>query len=70
VGRRPEERTVKKVFKNISEGKESVGNPRRRWLDNVANELNKMGVTGWRKIARDRDAWKLILKVARVLPRP
>jgi len=39
-------------------------------LDNVANELNKMGVTGWRKIARDRDAWKLILKVVRVLLRP
>jgi hypothetical protein len=27
----------------------------------------KMGVRAWRKIAEDRDAWKLILKEARVL---
>ena len=65
--RKPEARTVKVVYKNISEGKGSVGKPRRRWLDNVANDMNKMGVRGWRKIARDRDAWKLVLKQARVL---
>jgi hypothetical protein len=29
-----------------------------------------MGVIGWRKIARDRDAWKLILKEPRVQYRP
>jgi hypothetical protein len=26
-----------------------------------------MGVTGWRKIARDGGAWKLILKEAKVV---
>jgi hypothetical protein len=26
-------RTVKKVFKNIPEGKRSVGKPRKRWLE-------------------------------------
>lgn len=61
---------MKAVFKNISERKGFVGKPRRRWLDNVANDLNKMGVRGWRNIARDRDAWKLILKGARILLRP
>jgi len=31
-----EEKTVKKVFfRNIPEGKRSVGNPRKRWLDSV-----------------------------------
>ena len=39
----PEERTVK-MFKNTAEGKGSVGNPRKRWLDDVENNLNKMGV--------------------------
>jgi hypothetical protein len=29
-----------------------------------------MCVRGWRKIARDRDAWKLILKEAKVLHWP
>jgi hypothetical protein len=45
----PEERTVKKVFKNISEGKRSVGNPRKRWVDDVENYLKKMGVRDFRR---------------------
>jgi hypothetical protein len=66
----PEERTVKKLLKNIAEGKRSVGKPRKRWLDDFENDLTKTGVRGWRKIARDRDAWRLILKKARVLYGP
>jgi hypothetical protein len=66
----PEERTVKKVFKNIPEGRRSVGKSRKRWLDDVENNLNKMGVRGWRKILGYRDAWKLLLKKARVLHGP
>jgi len=33
--RMPEERSVKKVFKTIPDGKTSVGNPRKIWLDDV-----------------------------------
>jgi hypothetical protein len=66
----PEERTVKKVFKNIPEGKRSAGKPRKRRLNDVENDLNKIGVRGCRKIARDRDIWKLILKEVRVLHGP
>jgi hypothetical protein len=38
--------TVKKVFKDILEGKGSFGKPRKRWLDDVENDLKKMGVRG------------------------
>jgi hypothetical protein len=65
--RMPHERTVKKVFKNILEGKRSFGKPRQRWLDDVENDLKKMGVRGWRKIVMDRAVWKLILKESKVL---
>jgi hypothetical protein len=41
---------VKKVFKDISEGKTSVGEPRKRWFDDIENDMKKMGVRGWRKI--------------------
>jgi len=40
---------------------------RKMWLDDVENDLKQIGVRGWRKMARDRNAWKLILKEARVL---
>jgi hypothetical protein len=52
----PEERRVKKAFKNIPEEKRSVGKPRKRWLDDFQNDLKKMGVTGRIKITTDRDA--------------
>ena len=65
-----ENRTVKKVFKYVQQGKKSVGKPIYSWLDAVENNPKKVGVTGWRKRARDRDAWKLILKEAKVLLGP
>jgi hypothetical protein len=42
----PEDRTVREVFKNIPEGKRSIGKPRKRLLDNVENYLKKMDVIG------------------------
>jgi len=41
--------------------------PRKKWLDDVENDLKKMDVRGWRKIARNRDASKLTLKEARIV---
>jgi hypothetical protein len=66
----PEEGAVKKVFMNILEGKRSIGKPRKRRLGEVENYLKKMTVRGWKKIARDNGAWKLILKEASVLHGP
>jgi len=40
-----EGKTVKKVFRSIPEGKRSVGNPRKRWLDKVENDLNPLAYT-------------------------
>jgi len=63
VERMPQERTVKEMFKTVPEGKRVVGKSRKRWL----YDDEKMGVRSWRKMYRDREAWKLILKEARVL---
>jgi len=34
-------------------------------LDDVENDLKEKDIRGWRKIARNTDAWKLILKEVR-----
>jgi hypothetical protein len=44
VERISDERTVKKMFKNIREGKWSVGKPRKKWWDDVENDLKKICV--------------------------
>jgi hypothetical protein len=44
IERLPEERTVKKVFKNIQEGKTWSGKPRNIWLDDVKHVPKKMGI--------------------------
>ena len=53
---------MKEVFKNTPEGKSTVGKPRKIWLDDIENDLKKMGVRGWRKLSEGTDSWKLILK--------
>jgi hypothetical protein len=49
VERTPGEIAVRKVFKNIPEGKNLMVKSRRRSWDDVQNDLKKMGVRGWRK---------------------
>jgi len=46
----PEEKNVKKMFKNISEEKKSsFGRPRKRKRGDVKNDLKEMGVRGLKK---------------------
>jgi hypothetical protein len=35
-------------------------------LEDVENDLKEKYIRGWKKIARNREAWKLILKEARL----
>ena len=58
VLRMPETRTLRKIFDTLPEGKRRRGRPRRRWLDAVEEDLQVMGVSGYRAAARDRDLWR------------
>ena len=44
VERMPEERTVKKMFRSIPEGKRSVSKAENWWLNIAENDLKEIGV--------------------------
>jgi hypothetical protein len=35
---------------------------RKRWLNNVEDDMKKMDVRSWRKIAKNKNGWKFILR--------
>jgi len=45
VERMSEERVAKRLYQIIPEGSRSVGRPRLRWMDEVREDLRRMGVT-------------------------
>jgi hypothetical protein len=53
VERMQEEETLKKILKNSAEGKRSVEKPRNRWLDEIENDLIKMGVRDLRNMVKN-----------------
>jgi len=58
--RMSEERVVKRLYQNTAEGSRSVGRPRLRWMDDMREDLRRMGVTIWRICAHRRDDWKMV----------
>jgi hypothetical protein len=67
VERMSEERVVKRLHQNTPEGSRNVGRPRLRWMDDVKEDVRRMGVTNWRIRAHRRDDWKKVVKEAKVL---
>jgi hypothetical protein len=67
VERMEDSRSVKKIFKGKPEGRRGTGRPRKRYLDDVEDDLKQLGVMGWRRKASEREEWTKILKEAKAL---
>jgi len=62
-----EGRVVKRLYQNSAEGSRSVGRRKLRWMDDVREDLRRMGVTNWRIRAHRREDWKMVMKEVKVL---
>jgi len=55
-----ETRFVKKSFEGKLEGRRGRGRPRLRWINDVEDDLSKLGVKRWRTKALNREEWASI----------
>jgi hypothetical protein len=55
-----EKRNAYRILVGKPEGKRPLGNPRRRWEDNIKMDLREIGWGGmdWIDLAQDRDQWR------------
>jgi len=65
VIRMNETRYVKKIFEGKLEGRRGRGRPRLRWIDDVEDDLRKLGVKQWTAKALDREEWASIIREAK-----
>ena len=57
--------SVKKIFGGKLEGRRRRGRPRLRWINDVEDDLRKLGVKWWRMKALDREEWASIIREAK-----
>jgi len=57
-----ETRSVKKTFEGKLEGRKRRGRPRLKWINDVEDDLRKLGVKRWRTKALDREEWASIIR--------
>ena len=52
-----------RVLVGKPEGKRPLGRPRRRWVDNIRNDVQEVGCgyMDWIELAQDRDRWRTLV---------
>jgi len=49
--------------------KRLIGRPKRRWEDDVLEDIKNVKVSNWKKVAQNRDSWKKVVEQAGTLYR-
>jgi hypothetical protein len=60
------ERMPKNIMTTKMEGTWKKGRPRKRWIDEVEEDLKIMGIRNWHAVSKDRQDWREIVLEAKV----
>jgi hypothetical protein len=63
--RMEEDRMPKKIFTQELEGTRRRRRSRKRWREEVERDLQVLGVRRWRKLVKDRENWRGIVRQAK-----
>jgi hypothetical protein len=63
----PDDRLVNKLFKWKPIALRSQGRAKKRWEDDVLNDIKQLGIKDWRIYIHDRIKWKAIVEKAKTL---
>ena len=58
-------RIPKRVLEWKSTGRRKRGRPRKRWIEDIEEDIQIMGIRGWRKLCKERVEWKKITEKAK-----
>jgi hypothetical protein len=65
VMRMEETRMPKRLLEWKPMGRRIRGRPRKRWLEDIEDDIHTMGIRGWRKMSNERTEWKTITEKAK-----
>jgi len=69
VERMAEDNNVQKINRWKPMSKRPIGRPKKRWDDDVLEDIKSMNVRNWKNLAQNRDRWKKVVEQARTLNR-
>jgi hypothetical protein len=58
----------KMILNAKMEGDRKRGCPKKRWINDVEQDLRKLGISNWRSRAGDRQQWRAVVREVKVHP--
>lgn len=63
--RMKEDSLSRRVFQGKMYGQRPQGRPRKRWCENIEDDLDKLGVRDWKTRAQNRTGWRTVVEEAK-----